>query len=269
MAEPSAAHSTRALLESHPSHVQRRAGAAGGRCPLDARELAARAGLPIASSYRPCLFAWNGGRATASALGRMRAAARRRQPRSMLLPVGARAQMLLIPADRHADTAPEQLEEAASELLDTARRERPEPRVHAVIGPCIGPDEPVATAASQLCRLGRYALARGETGVIWAPGYSFASLLGTREWQAGTFAKRQLAGLAGYDREHGTDLQRVLELALDHGNRNVAAHAAFMHRNTFRRKLRKALDLVDADLDCPEERLALHLALKLRALEHR
>jgi DNA-binding PucR family transcriptional regulator len=185
----------------------------------------------------------------------------------MLLPVGARTQMLLLPADPRAGASREQLEETISELLEIAYAERPEPRLHAVIGPCIGSGEPVATAASQLCRLGRYALARGETGVIWAPGYSFASLLETHAGRAGTLAEHQLAGLAGYDREHGTDLQRVLELALDHGNRNVAAHAAFMHRNTFRRKLRKALELVDADLDCPEERLALHLALKLRALE--
>lgn len=266
MAEPSVADST-ALLEPHPRPLPRRAAATGTRCPPDARQLAAHAGLATASSYRPCLFAWTGQRPTSAVLERMRAAARRRDRRSMLLPVGARAQMLLLPAEPEGGAHRDGLEAAASELLEVACGERPEPRLHAVIGPCIGPGEPVATAASQLCRLGRYALARGETGVIWAPGYSFASLLETHGRQPGTFAERQLAGLAGYDREHGTNLQHVLELALDHGNRNVAARAAFMHRNTFRRKLRKALELVDADLDCPEERLALHLALKLRALE--
>jgi hypothetical protein len=80
------------------------------------------------------------------------------------------------------------------------------------------------------------------------------------------FVHDQLAALADYDREHGTDLLRVLELALDHHDRNDAARAAFMHRNTFRRRLRQAENLVGADLACPEERLALHLALKLRAL---
>lgn len=80
------------------------------------------------------------------------------------------------------------------------------------------------------------------------------------------FVHAQLDALEGYDREHGTDLIHVLELALDHHDRNAAARAAFMHRNTFRRQLRKAEDLIAADLGCPEERLALHLALKLRAL---
>ncbi len=82
---------------------------------------------------------------------------------------------------------------------------------------------------------------------------------------AAAFVDFELAELAAYDREHGTDLQRVLELALDHADRASAADAAFMHRNTFRRQLATALRLLGADLEQPEERLALHLALKLRA----
>jgi DNA-binding PucR family transcriptional regulator len=97
--------------------------------------------------------------------------------------------------------------------------------------------------------------------------YSLALVLeGIDRRDASHFVHDQLAALAEYDREHGTDLLRVLELALDHHDRNDAARAAFMHRNTFRRRLRQAETLVGADLACPEERLALHLALKLRAL---
>jgi DNA-binding PucR family transcriptional regulator len=94
--------------------------------------------------------------------------------------------------------------------------------------------------------------------------YSLARFLDPRD--ASLFVHDQLAALADHDREHGTDLLRVLELALDHHDRNDAARAAFMHRNTFRRRLRQAEQLAGADLACPEERLALHLALKLRAL---
>ena len=83
---------------------------------------------------------------------------------------------------------------------------------------------------------------------------------------ARAFVQSKLAALAAYDREHGTDLQHVLELALDHPNRGEAADAAYMHRNTFRRQLRKAVSVLDADLAHPEERLAVHLALKLRAV---
>jgi DNA-binding PucR family transcriptional regulator len=120
--------------------------------------------------------------------------------------------------------------------------------------------------ASRLRRLGRYADARGADGLVWARRYSLACLLETLDpRQASAFVEGQLATLRAYDREHGTNLQRVLELALDHENRNTAARAAFMHRNTFRRQLSKALALIDVDLACPEERLALHVALKMRS----
>jgi DNA-binding PucR family transcriptional regulator len=39
-----------------------------------------------------------------------------------------------------------------------------------------------------------------------------------------------------------------------------------MHRNTFRRRLTQALELVETDLENPADRLALHVALKLRRL---
>ena len=103
--------------------------------------------------------------------------------------------------------------------------------------------------------------------MVWARRYSLGCLLETLDpRQASAFIEGQLGGLQAYDHEHGTNLQRVLELALDHDNRNTAADAAFMHRNTFRRQLRRALELIDVDLACPEERLALHVALKMRAL---
>lgn len=82
--------------------------------------------------------------------------------------------------------------------------------------------------------------------------------------QIGRFVEAELGVLAAYDREHGTNLQRVLELALDHDDRNTAARAAYMHRNTFRRQLRKAEELLDTDMASPDARLGLHLALKLR-----
>ena len=81
---------------------------------------------------------------------------------------------------------------------------------------------------------------------------------------ARSFVEGQLAPLIEHDRRHGTDLLGVLELALDADSHTAAAEAAYMHRNTFRRHLRRALDLIDVDLGCPEQRLALHLALKIR-----
>jgi sugar diacid utilization regulator len=57
---------------------------------------------------------------------------------------------------------------------------------------------------------------------------------------------------------------RVLEAALDHRRHEDAADHCFMHRNTFRHRLRQATDLLGDDLAHPDARLAVHIALKLR-----
>jgi DNA-binding PucR family transcriptional regulator len=173
--------------------------------------------------------------------------------------------VLLVPEDSQGGPSRGRLHDLVSSVVEAARAARPGAQIYTVVGDRVRPGEQLAAVASRLRRLGRYAWARGGDDVVWARRYSLACLLETLDpRQASAFIDAQLAGLQAYDREHGTNLQRVLELALDHDDRNTAARAAFMHRNTFRRQLRKALELVDVDLACPEERLALHLALKMR-----
>ena len=75
--------------------------------------------------------------------------------------------------------------------------------------------------------------------------------------------------LIQHDDRHGTCLAQTLELALEHRRRDDAARAGYMHRNTLRRHLQQALELVDADLEDPDQRLALHLALKLHSVQRR
>jgi hypothetical protein len=82
------------------------------------------------------------------------------------------------------------------------------------------------------------------------------------------FVRRHLGHVLEFDRVHHSDLTGVLELALDHPHRDEAARRSYMHRNTFRRRLRQAVELVDCDLEDPDERLALHVALKLRKVVH-
>jgi len=176
-------------------------------------------------------------------------------------------QVLLVSEDSPGGPSRGRLREAVSSVLVVSRAARPEAEIHSVVGDRIRPGDRFAVVAARLVRLGRYASACGGDDVVWARRYSLACLLETLDpRQASAFIEGQLAGLQAYDREHGSNLQGVLELALDHDNRNTAARAAFMHRNTFRRQLRKALELIDVDLACPEERLALHVALKMRAL---
>lgn len=159
------------------------------------------------------------------------------------------------------------LRETIAEVARAVQDRRPEAEIHTVVGQRIRPGEQLEAVASRLSRVERQAVAHGCEAIASARHYSLACLLERLDaCDATAFVHEQLAGLAAYDRERGTNLLRVLELALDHPDRNAAARAAFMHRNTFRRQLRTALKLLDADLDCPDERLALHLALKMRAL---
>jgi PucR family transcriptional regulator, purine catabolism regulatory protein len=81
---------------------------------------------------------------------------------------------------------------------------------------------------------------------------------------AGAFVDEQLGPLLAYDAEHGGDLAHVLEAGLDFPRHDVAARRCFMHRNTFRHRMRMATSVLGRDLDDPDVRLAVHLALKLR-----
>ena len=184
----------------------------------------------------------------------------------MLIALDRDTQGLFFREDSFRGRDRKRLRDAVSAVVDVAKAGRPGVEIQAVIGDRIGPWVPLALVASRLRRLGRYTFPRGGNPVIWARRESLACLLEPLDPRhVSAFVQGQLADLQAYDHEHGTNLQRVLELALDHDSRNNAARAAFMHRNTFRRQLDRAVELIDVDLDSPEERLALHLALKIRA----
>jgi DNA-binding PucR family transcriptional regulator len=221
-------------------------------------------GLRARRAYRPCLLRWVSGEPSDPLIGQMRRAALAWDRRSLLVSVERDTQILLLASDSIGGPSRERLREAVHSVVEAARAVRPEAEIYAIVGDGISSAERLPVVAARLQRLSRRAL--GADDVVWARRYSLTCLLETLDpRQASAFVEGQLAGLQAYDREHGTNLQRVLELALDHDNRNTAARAAFMHRNTFRRQLGKALELIDVDLTCPEERLALHVALKMRA----
>lgn len=233
----------------------------GGCCGADARP--ERTG-----AYWPCLLSWGSGSPTDEELARMRTVARRWDSRSMLVSVDRRRQVLLFGEDSLGRGDRGRLRNATSAVVEAVRDGRPGAEIQIIIGERVGAGASVALVASRLHRLaGRYSLAQAGNALIWARRDSLAGLFETLDPRhVSAFIEGQLAVLQAHDHEHGTNLQRVLELALDHNSRNTAARAAFMHRNTFRRQLRKALELIDVDLDRPDERLALHLALKLRTL---
>lgn len=227
----------------------------------DPQHLAARVGLPVAAAYWPTLVRGAAGDAVRS----LTAAARRWDRGSLVAGLGHGAQLVLLADAPPLGATRQALRAAAATLLDAAGTGAAAGAPQAVVGDRIGPAEPLGPVAARLLRAGRTDAHAGRGGVTWARHDALARLLESIDARSvARFVDVQLAALAAHDREHGTCLQRVLELALDHEDRNHAATAAFMHRNTFRRQLRQALALVDADLGCPQERLALQLALKLR-----
>ncbi|HKW77618.1 MAG TPA: helix-turn-helix domain-containing protein [Candidatus Limnocylindria bacterium] len=82
-----------------------------------------------------------------------------------------------------------------------------------------------------------------------------------------TFAERLLGPLTAEERND--DLFDTLEAYLrNSGSVNAVARQLFLHRNTVRHRLRRIKRLITADLDDPDTRLALQLAiLGHRALE--
>ena len=250
-----------------PGQVAKRRMMGGGSTAGRSRRRRAEGRIPLARAYRPCVLSWLRGEPTDALIEQMRNAALRWNRRSRLVSVDRSTQLLLLSEDSPGGAGRGRLRDAVASVVEVACAARPEAEIHTIVGDRIRPGDRLAVAASRLRRVRHYASVRGGDDVVWARRYSLACLLETLDpHQASAFIEGQLASLQAHDREHGTNLQRVLELALDHENRTAAADAAFMHRNTFRRQVRRALELIDVDLSCPEERLALHLALKMRAL---
>lgn len=74
--------------------------------------------------------------------------------------------------------------------------------------------------------------------------------------------------LRRYDREHHGDLVKTLSAYLRHGGNAVAAAGAlYIHRNSMRYRLARIRALLAEDIDDPDTRLALRVALLLGAGE--
>lgn len=81
------------------------------------------------------------------------------------------------------------------------------------------------------------------------------------------FVRDQIGSLIDWDREHHSDLLGVLEASLDHPRHDEAARRCFMHRNTFRHRVRQIDEVLgEGRLDDPDVRLAVRVAIKLHRL---
>ncbi|UCG23954.1 MAG: helix-turn-helix domain-containing protein [Chloroflexota bacterium] len=84
------------------------------------------------------------------------------------------------------------------------------------------------------------------------------------EPSARRFSDQIVGPLATYDKRHRSSLmQTIIAYFHHHGNVSQTADALYVHRNTLSYRLDRIQDLTGQNLENPDERLALQLALKL------
>ena len=101
----------------------------------------------------------------------------------------------------------------------------------------------------------------GDLGV-----YQLILSLSDRE-KLSDFCERILGTLTEYDMRQGADLIKTLEAFFNcHGNLSQTAEVLIVHRNTLLYRMNRINEIASIDLNRPETRLALHLALTIRRL---
>jgi PucR family transcriptional regulator, purine catabolism regulatory protein len=101
----------------------------------------------------------------------------------------------------------------------------------------------------------------GDLGV-----YQLILSLGDRD-KLMTFCQRTLGSLLDYDKKLNADLIKTLEAFFAcHGNLSQTAEMLIVHRNTLLYRMSRINEIAEIDLDRPEIRLGLHLALTIRRL---
>lgn len=81
------------------------------------------------------------------------------------------------------------------------------------------------------------------------------------------FYNHWLSPLVDYDTQHNTDLLDTLDAYFaNNGNMARTAHILNIHRNTLVYRLGRISEIIELDMDDPNVRLNLHLALKIQTL---
>jgi hypothetical protein len=223
-------------------------------------------GVHFASAYWPSLIVWRQGDLSQATVGEAtRSWQAHASPLSFLV-VYDGAVALLYAEQRPGTLKQSDIEMAVASTVSVISRQRPALEAHGVMGEnCVSLDR-LHRYVHMIRQLRPYAT-EATAGPPVLPMRRFALnrlLEGVNPARAQSFVGQCVGPLLAYDERHGSDLTATLELALEYPKRDDAARAAFMHRNTFRRRLQQALQLIDADLEDPEQRLVLHVALKLR-----
>jgi sugar diacid utilization regulator len=258
-----------ALLRAHRDAFVRRLVSDPQLDVEEARDEARELGLPLADAYVPAIVTWQATAPPLAVVERLARDARRQAERGLaaLLP---RRIVLLHPADASAGAAPP-VEATAwvTQLVAQARALAPSFPAHAIVGDVAVELAAVGAEVAELNALRRLVPRAEQRGLVVSSGaYALERLCWEHLDSAGAhrFVDAQLERLMTWDREHRGDLLAVLEAALDYPRHDQAASRCFMHRNTFRHRLRQATDVLGTALEDPDERLGMHVALKLRRL---
>lgn len=229
-------------------------------------ELAQAAVSPV-DRYWPAIVYWHRGELSADLESRIARSVRSRDRAHMALRCDAHTVVLLLAGDASHAGARLDAQLLVEQVVGLVRVHRPGSSPHAIVAEASVPVARVTTETRQLLRLRRYVERHPpmhDRQVLSDRSLALVRLLdGVDRRRALDFIARHIGALLAYDRGHGTNLAGVLEISLDTSNRDDAARAASMHRNTFRRHLKHARELVDIDLDDGDQCLAVHVALKL------
>jgi hypothetical protein len=251
-----------ALRRGQAASFLRRLVSEPGLSAKRAREEASAVGLDIPAAYWPAVLSWGAGPPAADIVERIDREARRLHRGGLTAASNGRV-VLLHPGDGGAPSVMSWLEHVVAQ----ARRAAPHARPQVVAGEAPVALEDLCASVARLRRLSGYGSgAEPGRSVVAARQYALERLLGEAlaPEETRSFVDDLLGGLITWDREHRSDLLRVLEAALDSPRHDQAALRCYMHRNTFRLRLRKALLVLGDDFEDPGVRLAVHVALKLR-----
>ena len=229
-----------------------------------ARRDAARIGLQLADEYWPAILGWRTPAPAPDVVESSESVARDGHPGVLVVMLGPRM-VLMHPAD--APDAGPRSREWQRAVAEHARRITPSSRPQVIAAEQPAGLGELAGAVAELVALWRLGPRPSDTAcLVTARRFALESLLAhaAASPAAGEFVQRQIGSLIAWDREHHGDLLSVLETALDLPRHDRAAARCFMHRNTFRRRLAQAAEVLGNDLEDADARLAVHVALKLR-----
>jgi sugar diacid utilization regulator len=235
--------------------------------PQAARPEARRARMRLAAFYRPALLVSDRDEIDDEVLSRVGDLLRQHAPASLVVRHDSRAVVLLLAQEAARSRGDFEIRFAFEEIVALVSRRLPAAHARIILAAnnLALPDLPIQIR--ELVTLRRYPLLLdhcSESHVIPTSRYALLRMLDDVDHKrAAEFVLSRIGPLLAYDEAHNAALAEALEVSLDWPNREAAARHAYMHRNTFRRRLKQACELIGSRLVDPEERLAVHVALKL------